>query len=148
MTRPFLRAFARGAVRRVSYAAVGIGAAIWRVGRKSDALQKVDRILICRLDLLGDLLFTRTLIQAMRDTYPESTITLLTLPYTAPLAAMYSEVDRIVTVDTNRIRTVRGLLSPHTWKQYAATARLLRQQRFDLGISVCGRMASLCVALA
>ncbi len=138
----------RGAVRRVSYAVVGVGAAVWRASRKSHPPQTIDRILICRVDLLGDLLFTRPLIQAMREAHPESKITLLTLPYTSPLAAMYPELDSIVTVDTNRIRTLGGLLNPETWKEYFTTARLLRQQRFDLGVSVCGRTASLCVALA
>lgn len=138
----------RGAVRRAGYAVVGAGACLWRASRRSRQPQTIDRILICRLDLLGDLLFTRPLIQAMRETYPKATITLLSLPYTAPLTAMYPELDRIVTVDTNRIRTLRGLFNGSTWKQYLATVRLLRQEQFDLGISVCGRMASLWVALA
>ena len=148
LSRPYLRAFARGAVRRASYAVIAVGAAIWRAGQKSSPPTPIDRILIGRLDLLGDLLFTRPLIQAMREAYPESEITLLTLPYTAPLAATFPELDRIVTVDTNRIRTIRGLMSARTWKQYISAARLLRREQFDLGISVCGRMASLCVALA
>jgi lipopolysaccharide heptosyltransferase II len=148
VSRRFLRVFARGAVRRLSYAAIGTAAALVRVGSKPNPPESVSRILVCRLDLMGDLLFSRPLIQAMRDHYPRSSITLLTLPYTAPLAAMFPELDQIVTVDTNRIRTPRGLLNPGTWWAYVKVARLLRQQQFDLGISVCGRMASLCIFLA
>ncbi|HEY8687232.1 MAG TPA: lipopolysaccharide heptosyltransferase II [Chloroflexota bacterium] len=146
--RPILRVFTRGAVRRASYLVVGAGAALFHRRRKSDLPLAVSRILICRLDLMGDVLFTRPLIQAMRHRYPNSSITLLTLPYTAPLAATYGELDDIVSVDTNRIRTLRGLLSAQTWKDYFAVAQLLRRQKFDLGISVCGRTASLCILLA
>jgi len=78
---------------------------------------------------MGDVLFTRPLIQAMRHRYPNSSITLLTLPYTAPLAATYGELDDIVSVDTNRIRTLHGLLSTQTWKDYFAVAQLLRRYR-------------------
>ena len=53
-----------------------------------------------------------------------------------------------MTVDTNRIRTLRGIVQPETWKEYVRVGRLLRRESFDLGISVCGRMASLCVFLA
>jgi lipopolysaccharide heptosyltransferase II len=146
--RPFLRVFARGAVRRVSYLVIGGLAALLRTTREPVLSESIRRILICRLDLMGDLVFTRPLIVAIRDRYPDAAITLLTLPYTAPLAASYPELDHIVTVDTNRIRTVPGLVNLETWKQYLGVARLLRQQHFDLGISVCGRMASLCVCLA
>jgi lipopolysaccharide heptosyltransferase II len=97
---------------------------------------------------MGDLLFTRPLLLAIRERYPDASITLLALPYTAPLAQLYDEVDDVVTVDTNKIRRPRGLLSPRTWIEYVALARKLRRQQFDLGISVCGRMASLCVFLS
>lgn len=97
---------------------------------------------------MGDLLFTRPLLLAMRDRYPDASITLLTLPYTMPLANLYDEVDEIVTVDTNAIRTPRGLCSRTIWMEYFSVARSLRRQHFDLGVSVCGRMASLCIFLA
>jgi lipopolysaccharide heptosyltransferase II len=143
-----VRVFARGAVRRISFAVIGAVGALARGGRSRKPPENMRRVLVCRLDLMGDLLFTRPLLLAMRDTYPDASITLLTLPYTAPLAGLYGEVDEIVTVDTNKIRTLRGLFSPATWAQYLAVARSLRRQEFDLGVSVCGRMASLCVFLA
>jgi lipopolysaccharide heptosyltransferase II len=147
-SHPTLRVLARGAARRISYGVIGVLSPILRTPREPVLSESIRRILICRLDLMGDLVFTRPLILAMRDRYPGAAITLLTLPYTAPLAASYPEIDHIVTVDTNRIRTLRGLLDLGTWKQYLGAGWLLRQQHFDLGISVCGRMASLCVCLA
>jgi lipopolysaccharide heptosyltransferase II len=146
--RPLLRIFARTVIRRVFYALIGAMGALIRLGRHRPPPEQVQRILVCRLDLMGDLLFTRPLLLGLRATYPHATITLLTLPYTAPLASLYEEVDEIVTVDTNRIRTPRGLLSPSTWREYVTVARSLRLRQFDLGVSVCGKMASLCVFLS
>jgi lipopolysaccharide heptosyltransferase II len=132
----------------VSYLIIGAVGALIRGGRERQPPDAVNRILICRLDLMGDLLFTRPLFLGLRDRYPTASITLLTLPYTAPLANLYDELDAIVTVDTNLIRTPRGLFSPSTWAGYFTVARSLRRQEFDLGISVCGRMASLCIFLS
>jgi lipopolysaccharide heptosyltransferase II len=146
--RPLLRIFARTSIRRVFYVLIGTTGALIRLGRHCPPPERVQRILVCRLDLMGDLLFTRPLLLGIRAAYPHATITLLTLPYTAPLGHLYGEVDEIVTVDTNRIRTPRGLLSPSTWREYLQVARTLRRRQFDLGVSVCGRMASLCVFLA
>ena len=142
------RLLVRGTVRRVSYLGIGIACAVSRLFRKTAVPAEIRRILVCRIDLLGDLLFTRPLVHALRERYPGAHITLLTLPYTEPLAALYHEVDRVVTVDTNAIRTPRGFLRSRTWVDYVRTLRLLRSERFDLGISVCGRTASLCIRLA
>jgi lipopolysaccharide heptosyltransferase II len=103
----------------------------------------IERILVIRLDLLGDLLFTLPLVEGLRSTYPRARITMLTLPYTATLAALCPAVDEVIAVDTNRIRTVGGLLAPGTWREYAAVYRRLRSERYDLGISVYGQMGSL-----
>lgn len=143
-----VRVFARVTVRRVMYVLIGVLGALTRVGRRHPVGFEVRQILVCRLDLVGDLVFTRPLIRGMREQYPNASITLLTLPYTAPLAGQYEEVDAIITVDTNRIRTRAGLLDLATWTEYFSVAQRLRAKEFDLGVSVCGRMASLCVFLS
>jgi lipopolysaccharide heptosyltransferase II len=68
---------------------------------------------------------------------------MLTLPYAAALARLYPEVDEVIEVDTNRIRSVGGLLAISTWKGYASVLRNLRGENFDVAVSVNGRMASL-----
>ena len=82
-------------------------------------------------------------VEALRGAYPGARITLLTLPYTASLARTYAEVDEVVSVDTNRIRTISGLLSLHTWLEYWRVFRQLRGRQIDLCLSAHGRMASL-----
>src|SRR5206468_2268069 len=54
----------------------------------------VRRILVIRLDLLGDLVFAAPAVAALRAAYPDAELTLLTLPYTRPLAALIPGVDR------------------------------------------------------
>lgn len=148
LSRLAFRALARHGLRRLAYILLPLVGLASRWSRPDPKLDRVDRILVARLDLLGDVLFTRPLVTALRYQYPRAHITMLTLPYAAPLARLYDEVDEVVSVDTNRIRTVRGVLNPATWLQYRNTLRFLRSRRFDLGISVCGSTASLCVFLA
>ena len=104
--------------------------------------------MIIRLDLLGDVLFSMHAVEALSAAYPAARIAMLTLPYTAPLARLNPAVHEVVSVDTNRIRTPRGLLSPATWWEYRRTYQYVRSQGFDLCVSLSGRMASLCAFLS
>ncbi len=142
------RVVARGAVRKIAYGCIAVLGAVCRLRQRRPPVDSVDRILVIRIDLLGDLLFTRPLITALRDRFPEASISLLTLPYTSSLGKHFGEVDEHIVVDTNRIRTVRGLVTPGTWREYARVLRVVRSRKFDVAISVCGRMASLCAFLA
>lgn len=108
----------------------------------------VTRILVIRLDLLGDVLFSTVGVRALRATFPEAHIAMLTLPYTAPLARAYPELDEVFTLDTNRIRRPSGLLDPRTWRAYWRTFRAIRARNFDIALSLSGRTASLCAFLS
>jgi len=108
----------------------------------------IRRILVIRLDLLGDVLFTLPAAEDLRARYPTAHISLLTLPYTAALARMNPAVDEVIALDTNRIRSVRGLLESSTWLEYARVWRRVRRARYDLCISACGRTASFCAFLS
>jgi len=146
-----LRPAARRLVRQLAYGAIAAGgAAHWllRSRRHVPVGGRIDRILIIRLDLLGDVLFSMHAVEALRAAYPAARIVMLTLPYTEPLARLSPAVDEVVSVDTNRIRTPRGLLSPATWSEYRQTYRHVRSQKFDLCVSLSGRMASLCAFLS
>jgi lipopolysaccharide heptosyltransferase II len=106
------------------------------------------RILLIRLDLMGDVLFTLPLAVGLREHFPEAQIVMLTLPYTAPLARLSPSIDEVIEVDTNRIRRLGGVLHPATWSQYLRAVRELRKRRFDLAISVYGQMGSLWASLS
>jgi lipopolysaccharide heptosyltransferase II len=114
-----------------------------RRGRRDDPPPPVRTILVVRLDLLGDIIFTEPLVRGLRAAYPGARILWVTLPYTAPLARAYRVADEVIELDSNRVRSLRGLLHPATWRAYLATFRLLRGAHPDLAVSVAGRTASL-----
>lgn len=105
-------------------------------------------ILVIRLDLLGDVLFSMQAVAGLRNAFPNARIDLMTLPYTAPLARLYTELDEVIEVDSNLIRSVRGLLRPSTWRSYARTLRLLRAHKYDLALSMAGGTASVAAVVA
>ncbi len=105
----------------------------------------VRRILVIRLDLLGDLVFAAPSVAALRAAYPQAQITLLTLPYTRPLAALIPGVDRTLALDVNRYRRPAG------WRhlgEAVALVRALRAARFDLCLALHGRPASVLALLS
>jgi lipopolysaccharide heptosyltransferase II len=138
---------ARSGVRHVAFLAITGLAYAYRLARPRKVPTHEERhvrsLLLIRLDLMGDVLFSLTAAASLREAYPGAHITMLTLPYTAPLACLSPDVDEVLSVDSNRIRTMRGLLAPQTWLAYLAVYRRLRSRRFDLAVSLCGRMASL-----
>lgn len=105
--------------------------------------RSVRRILVLRLDLLGDVLLSMPAVEALHERYPDAEIWMMTLPYTADIPARYPFVSRVVSLDTNGIRSLRGLLRPATLRQWYDLYRLLREQRFDLAVSLFGLMASI-----
>ncbi len=133
------------AVLYVLFGALGLGAALRRLARPRPAIDAsaVHRILVIRLDLLGDVLNSMPAVEALRERYPSARITMLTLPYTATIPRRFDCVDQVLELDTNSIRSVRNLLRPKTVTAFLCTIGHLRRERFDLCVSLYGRMASL-----
>lgn len=129
-------------MREAAYYGVALYARLAHADR-SRPVSRPRRFLLVRLDLLGDVLFSMQGVEQLRAAYPDAYIAVLVLPYTAPLARLYDSVDDVFTVDTNRIRTIRGLLDPRTWLDYWAVVRQLRSAQFDVAVSLSGQMASL-----
>jgi lipopolysaccharide heptosyltransferase II len=141
-----------GRARRTADAAAwglfgGLGLASHLVGRQVPPLDpaSVRRILVIRLDLLGDLVFAAPTIAALRAAYPTAELTLLTLPYTRPLAALIPGVDRTLALDVNRYRRPDGW-----WHlgEAIALVRGLRAARFDLCLALHGRPAGVLALLS
>ncbi|MEP6915751.1 MAG: glycosyltransferase family 9 protein, partial [Acidobacteriota bacterium] len=64
-----------------------------------DRLQ--ERILIVKLDAMGDVLRTTTCLPALKRLYPRSHITWLTRANAAPLLAGNPAIDRVLSVESN-----------------------------------------------
>lgn len=121
---------------------------MWRRRLRPEPTSRPRSILVIRLDLLGDVLFSQQAVQGLRLAYPDARIVMLTLPYTAPLARSFPAVDSVISVDTNRIRRPAGVLNPATWMGYWRAVSALRRSHFDVAVSLSGPMASLWAALS
>ena len=139
-----LRDFAQ-AVLFVLFSVLGIGARLLRWERPLGTLEasEVLRILVIRLDLLGDVVNSMTAVTALHERFPEASISMLTLPHTAAIPRQFPYVDEVLTLDTNLIRSPRNLLHIHTYAQFIHMGILLRRRRFDLCLSLFGLMASI-----
>ena len=139
-----LRGFAQ-AVLFVLFSALGIGARLLRWERPLGTLDpsEVRRILVIRLDLLGDMVNSMTAVAAMHDRFPDARISMLTLPHTAVIPRQFPYVYEVLTLDTNLIRSPRNLLRINTYAQFIHMGITLRRRRFDLCLSLFGLMASI-----
>ena len=133
------------AILYVLFGAVGFGTSLRRRERPQSLIDPaaIHRILVIRLDLLGDVLNSMTAVEALHMRYRFARITMLTLPYTAAIPRPFDYVDEVLTLDTNSIRSPRNLIRAGTYRAFLGTIRRLRRERFDLCISLYGRMAGL-----
>lgn len=100
---------------------------------------RVRRILVIRLDLLGDLICSLPAVQALRQRYPGARIDLLVLPAYADLARSAAPVDTVLALDVNAFRRPRGWRG---WRPAWQTLRALRQARYDAVLALHGEVAS------
>ena len=101
----------------------------------------VQRILVIRLDLLGDLVLSLPAIHALKQTYPRARVTVLALPYAAGLLELAPEVDEVLSYDVNRVRRPADVFRPKYWRELFALVRQLRRARYDLCLSLHGQFA-------
>src|SRR5579883_760252 len=78
-----------------------LGRLIRRYGPLAPARFYPRRILVIRLDLIGDLVLTLPLVQALKKTYPSAEIDLLATPASARVVATHPDLCEIMTYDPN-----------------------------------------------
>jgi predicted lipopolysaccharide heptosyltransferase III len=88
------------------------------------------RILLVRLRLIGDVVFTTPLVRALRRRYPEAHLTYVVEPGAAPVIRGNPHVDDVL--ELPRRRGVARL------RDDLAAGRLLRARRFDLAVDLHG----------
>lgn len=101
------------------------------------------RILLIRLDLLGDAVFALSAARRLKQRFPGSKISMVTLPRTAALATASPDVDEVIPIDTNLVRSPRTLFRRSTFRHLLSGLRQMRGKQFDLSVSLYGRTASL-----
>src|SRR5438874_12925129 len=98
-----------------------IGGLFWlgRLGKKYPPLttQNVHprRILVIRLDLIGDLVLSMTIVRALKRSYPGVEIDLLALPVSAKVVIHDPDLTQIITYDPNIWRRPKALFRVKNW---------------------------------
>lgn len=123
-----------------------------RLGQPSSPLCPPDfeprRILIIRLDLIGDLVLSMVLVRVLRRTYPQAELDLLSVPGSARIIEGDPDVRLLPGYDPNVWRRPQALLRRKNWRELRTLLRSLREAKYDLAISVFGRWASVLAALS
>src|SRR5688572_15686280 len=92
----------------------------------------VRRILLLRLERIGDLLMTLDAIRLARATWPHAQIDLVVGEWNAPLAGLIRDVDRLEIVSVPWL--ARGAQADG-WPTLLAKARAWRTRRYDVAIN-------------
>ncbi|MBA2393778.1 MAG: lipopolysaccharide heptosyltransferase II [Ktedonobacteraceae bacterium] len=100
------------------------------------------RILVIRLDLIGDLVLSLTVVHLLKRTYPDAQIDLVALPSSAKIAASDPALSEIIAYDPNIWRRPQALLRPKNWQALWALRKRLHAQHYDLAVSVFGNWAA------
>jgi lipopolysaccharide heptosyltransferase II len=106
------------------------------------------RILLIRLDLIGDLVLSLTVLRLLKRTYPEAEIDLLAVPSSAKVAATDPDLAEIIAYDPNVWRRPQALFQLQHWRTAFALLRHLRARQYDLAVSVFGNWAAIFTVLS
>lgn len=105
----------------------------------------VRHVLVIRLDLLGDAVFSIPTVEAIAAAFPAASVDCLALPYTAPVLRRIPCVTRVHDLDVNRYRRLVGLSQSGA---LLATVRSLRASDYDLALGLSGRMGGVFAVLS
>ena len=123
-----------------------IGYAIRRRDISANALcpgdPAVRRILLVRVDLLGDTVLTTPAIAALRRGYPKAQIDILSQQSTADVLAGESEIAHIIPFNPQALRQKGG------WRTGLRLLRRLRKAHYDIAVSVSGDLGSILTRLS
>jgi lipopolysaccharide heptosyltransferase II len=101
------------------------------------------RILVIRLDLIGDLVLSLSVVHLLKRTYPDAEIDLLALPSSAKIATSDPDLSEIIAYDPNIWRRPQALLRLRNWRALRALRKRLHARQYDLAMSVFGNWAAM-----
>jgi lipopolysaccharide heptosyltransferase II len=131
-----------------------LGGLLWlgRIGKKYPPLTPHNihpkRILVLRLDLIGDLVLSMTTVRALKHAYPDAAIDLLALPTSAKVVIGDPDLDEIITYDPNVWRRPKALLQLKNWRNAYHVLSHLHARDYDIAVSVFGKWAGILAALS
>jgi lipopolysaccharide heptosyltransferase II len=131
-----------------------VGAVLWlgRIGKRYPPLHPrsfhPQRILVLRLDLIGDLVLSLTLLRLLKKTYPDAEIDLLAIPSSGQIVLSDPDLSAVITYDPNVWRRPKALFQPRNWRAARELHQRLRSRHYDLAVSVFGPWAALLAGLS
>jgi lipopolysaccharide heptosyltransferase II len=131
-----------------------LGGLFWlgRMGKKYPPLtpntKHPRRILVIRLDLIGDLVLSMTIVRALKHAYPDAAIDLLALPTSAKIVTGDPDLNEIITYDPNVWRRPKALIQPENWSNAYIMLSHLHARRYDIAVSVFGKWAGILAAIS
>jgi lipopolysaccharide heptosyltransferase II len=147
--------FSKQALLAIIYLVMAVVGLLARAGRVRNHYAPLDaehfhprRILVIRLDLIGDLVLSLTLVRVLKRSYPEAEIDLLALPSSATIASADPDLAMIMPYDPNVWRRPKALVSLKHWRDAIRLLRQLRGRKYDLAVSVFGTWAGLLALLS
>jgi lipopolysaccharide heptosyltransferase II len=106
------------------------------------------RILVVRVDLLGDVVLSLPAVRALGRAYPEADIDLLVLQSTAGILEGQPGIHRVLAYDPHVFRQPASFLRLAHWLEAAKVLRTIRASRYDLAVSISGDMGSILTRLS
>jgi len=131
-----------------------VGFFLWlsRAGRSFPALTprtiQPKRILVIRLDLIGDLVLSLSVVRTLKRAYPDAEIDLLAVPSSAKVAISDPDLAQVITYDPNVWRRPKALIQPKNWREAITVVRRLRSRHYDIAVSVFGDWAAILAVLS
>jgi lipopolysaccharide heptosyltransferase II len=162
-TRPSIKQKLRKILVRTSRGLLGksifVAASVWggflklgRLGTTYPALRPESfqprRILVIRLDLIGDLVMSMVVVRTLKRTYPGAEIDLVAVPASARVVEGDPDLAHIIGYDPNIWRRPKALLQRKNWRELRALLDRLRAREYDLAISVFGNWAGTLAVLS
>ena len=145
----------RGLLGKAIYGAVsiwGAGRMLSRAGKRYPPLRPPTfhprRILVIRLDLIGDLVLSMVIVRVLKRSYPDAEIDLISVPASAKVIEGDPDVAHLLGYDPNIWRRPSALVQKQNWRTLKALLKTLRGREYDLAISVFGKWAGVLAALS
>lgn len=107
-----------------------------------------QRILLIRVDLIGDLVLSLTALRVLKRAYPDAEIDILALPSSAQVITADPAIAQVITYDPNIWRRPRALVQKRNWSALFDLYRRLHGRHYDLAISLLGPWAALLAVLS
>ncbi|HEY1354069.1 MAG TPA: lipopolysaccharide heptosyltransferase II [Ktedonobacteraceae bacterium] len=106
------------------------------------------RILIIRLDLIGDLVLSLVLLRVLKHTYPQAELDLICVPASAQVVRGDPDITHLLGYDPNIWRRPQALVRRENWRELQTLLSTLRGREYDLAISVFGKWAAVLATLS